>query len=224
MMDHNITNCCEIFDENYIFLILSLVLFISYNIYYAIRVVNTPENINIGFNLLVTLFWVRNLLVEGNGGGRILAIQALRNLIMAATFFAGMTITIACFITSSALNISGLRQIQEFILASILLWCFVHWIIAIMGLSQLTLTMSAETYGNNKGYQESDVYLNYDDRIKYSQELIKNIAIHFSIAIRGFFLAFCVFGWVVHPIVCFILTVIVCIYLYFADHSIRKYV
>jgi hypothetical protein len=79
-----------------------------YNVLYALEVWKRPLHTNIGFNLEARNMWVRrrhvnfgdeqvsNLMAEA--GGRILAIQALRNSTMSATFFGTMSVTIGFFV------------------------------------------------------------------------------------------------------------------------------
>lgn len=165
---------------------------------------------------------VQNLM--GEGGGRILAVQCLRNSTMSATFFGTMSSTIGFFVgkfspffwplsllnrpissfqlllflsdvasnsfstfsrmkltqllANEALSECGLRQIQEFVLAVALFWCFVHWLICIKGFTHLSFIMSAEDY-SKKEFTEEELDAR-QMRIKHAKALLSDSTLHYA--------------------------------------------
>lgn len=136
-------------------------------------------------------------------------------------------------LANEALGECGLRQIQEFVLAVALFWCFVHWLICIksilykrvnltLGFTHLTFTMSAEDY-SKKEFSEEELAAR-KNRMRHSQVLLSDSTLHYALGMRGFYLAICIAGWIIHPIACIIITSVSVIYLYFSDHSFNKYI
>ena len=51
------------------------------------------------------------------------------------------------------------------------------------------------------------------------KKIIFATTIHYFLGIRGFFLSFCLIGWVFHPIACLVVTVCIIGFMYLSDHS-----
>eukprot|EP01126_Amoeba_proteus_P056928 TRINITY_DN7212_c0_g1_i2.p1 TRINITY_DN7212_c0_g1~~TRINITY_DN7212_c0_g1_i2.p1 ORF type:complete len:138 (-),score=16.57 TRINITY_DN7212_c0_g1_i2:927-1340(-) len=130
MSEQNKTECeFKLTDLDFSLLLASTIILVLYNVFYVLQVWRRPHQTNVGLNLEVRKRWARHLMMEGNAS--ILGVQAVRNVIMSATFFATATVTIAYFVAGSASNQCGLRRIQGYILTLTLVWSFVHWMISI---------------------------------------------------------------------------------------------
>lgn len=75
----------------------------------------------------------------------------------------------------------GIRRAQGFILTLVLFWCFIHWTIAIKGLTHLSFIVSGEDYSHPLSPEEQ---FYRDQRIRFAKNLMSNITIHYAIGKR----------------------------------------
>eukprot|EP01126_Amoeba_proteus_P049821 TRINITY_DN5845_c0_g1_i7.p1 TRINITY_DN5845_c0_g1~~TRINITY_DN5845_c0_g1_i7.p1 ORF type:complete len:205 (-),score=24.12 TRINITY_DN5845_c0_g1_i7:84-698(-) len=150
-----------------------------------------------------------------DGKGSILGIQALRNQTLAVVFFSTAAVTIAFSVIDLSSRKCGKVQIQLIFLAISMAWTFIHWIISLKGFNHLNFILGAEDYAKGIPEEEKE---DQKYRITQAQTLLAEATIHHTIGIRGFFLCFCIAGWMWTPIVCFVVSLIACCFLYGSEN------
>ena len=74
---------------------ISFAAIVAYHIFHFIMLLRSPEKVQLGINLMERLRWVRRLMLENINQSEILAVQSLRNVMMAASFLATSMLVIA---------------------------------------------------------------------------------------------------------------------------------
>eukprot|EP01126_Amoeba_proteus_P066834 TRINITY_DN974_c0_g2_i3.p1 TRINITY_DN974_c0_g2~~TRINITY_DN974_c0_g2_i3.p1 ORF type:complete len:160 (+),score=20.76 TRINITY_DN974_c0_g2_i3:263-742(+) len=153
--------------------------------------------------------------------GRMLGIQSLRNSILSATYFATATLTLGFFSANEALNFCGFDRTQQWALTLSFFWSFLHWLICIKAFTHLTFIISMGDFSHKLSQEEID---DKNEREIYAQTLVVNATFHYFMAIRLFFFAIIIAGWILHPYACIAITIITLIYLFISDHSYGHYI
>ncbi|CAL5004035.1 unnamed protein product [Urochloa decumbens] len=84
---------------------LGLAVMLSYHLWLLHRIRRRPETTVIGINAINRRIWVRHIMEESSGKHAVLAVQTLRNTIMASTVLASVAITLSSLV--AALMASG---------------------------------------------------------------------------------------------------------------------
>jgi uncharacterized membrane protein len=91
---------------DYVLVPLGLALMVGYHIWLLLRIRRRPETTVIGINAINRRIWVRHIMEDPSGKHAVLAVQTLRNTIMASTVLASVAITlssvVAVLMTSGA--------------------------------------------------------------------------------------------------------------------------
>lgn len=94
-------------------------LLVLYHIEYARRLFRSPHTVSLGVNLIERTRWVRSLMTGSLNGAEILAVQSLRNAMMAASFLSTTTFLGLVYTLNYWLNLTSFyTQVQ----ATTLLW------------------------------------------------------------------------------------------------------
>ncbi|KAG2581615.1 uncharacterized protein LOC120711424 [Panicum virgatum] len=90
---------------DYVLVPLGLALMLGYHLWLLLRIRRRPETTVIGINAINRRIWVRHIMEEPSGKHAVLAVQTMRNSIMASTVLASVAITLSSLV--AALMASG---------------------------------------------------------------------------------------------------------------------
>ncbi|XP_066350877.1 uncharacterized protein [Miscanthus floridulus] len=83
---------------DYVLVPLGLALMVGYHIWLLLRIRRRPETTVIGINAINRCIWVRHIMEDPSGKHAVLAVQTLRNTIMASTVLASVAITLSSLV------------------------------------------------------------------------------------------------------------------------------
>ncbi|KAG8046500.1 hypothetical protein GUJ93_ZPchr0008g11822 [Zizania palustris] len=83
---------------DYVLVPLGLALMVGYHAWLLVRIRRRPETTVIGVNAINRRIWVRHIMEEPSGKHAVLAVQTIRNNIMASTLLASTAITLSSLI------------------------------------------------------------------------------------------------------------------------------
>ncbi|KAL8153730.1 hypothetical protein V2J09_011490 [Rumex salicifolius] len=184
------------------------------------RIIKRPTTTIIGLNSINRLLWVHAMMEDISKNG-LLAVQTLRNNMMASTVLASTAITmssvIAIVMTHARSTLQDVLEDENRLTSSIkfltLLSCF---------LLAFLLNVQSIRY-----YTHAGVLINVPITKSYSPYLtanyvagIVNKGSHFwSLGLRAFYFSFPLFLWIFGPIPMFLSSVVLVFFLYFLDTS-----
>ncbi|RLN05434.1 uncharacterized protein C2845_PM13G03330 [Panicum miliaceum] len=90
---------------DYVLVLLGLAVMLGYHLWLLLRIRRRPETTVIGINAINRRIWVRHIMEEPSGKHAVLAVQTMRNSIMASTVLASVAITLSSLV--AALMASG---------------------------------------------------------------------------------------------------------------------
>ncbi|KAJ1267314.1 hypothetical protein BS78_07G046400 [Paspalum vaginatum] len=90
---------------DYVLVPLGLAVMVGYHLWLLLRIRRRPETTVIGINAINRRIWVRHIMKDPSGKHAVLAVQTLRNTIMASTVLASVAITLSSLV--AALMASG---------------------------------------------------------------------------------------------------------------------
>uniref|UniRef100_A0A804RG97 DUF599 family protein n=1 Tax=Zea mays TaxID=4577 RepID=A0A804RG97_MAIZE len=90
---------------DYVLVPLGLAVMVGYHVWLLLRIRSRPETTVIGINAVNRRIWVRHIMEDPSGKHAVLAVQTLRNTIMASTVLASVAITLSSLV--AALMASG---------------------------------------------------------------------------------------------------------------------
>ncbi|PUZ50151.1 hypothetical protein GQ55_6G036800 [Panicum hallii var. hallii] len=90
---------------DYVLVPLGLAVLLGYHLWLLLRICRRPETTVIGINAINRRIWVRHIMEEPSGKHAVLAVQTMRNSIMASTVLASVAITLSSLV--AALMASG---------------------------------------------------------------------------------------------------------------------
>jgi uncharacterized membrane protein len=93
---------------DYVLVPLGLAVMLGYHLWLLLRIRSRPETTVIGINAINRRIWVRHIMEEPSGKHAVLAVQTLRNTIMASTVLASVAITLSSLV--AALMASGVAH------------------------------------------------------------------------------------------------------------------
>lgn len=85
---------------DYVLVPLGLALMVGYHIWLLLRIRRRPETTVIGINAINRRIWVRHIMEDPSGKHAVLAVQTLRNTIMASTVLASVAITLSSLVAA----------------------------------------------------------------------------------------------------------------------------
>ncbi len=181
--------------------VLALVVVIAYHVHFYFKVQRSPLTTAIGITNHARSMWVKGIM---RGKRDILAVQTLRNQVMAATFLASTAILIslgsigAAFRPgvysgiSHALNLLGTRTET--------LWMFKLMLMSmVFFVSFFNFTLSIRYY-NHAGFMINTFELN-DATVSADAvtQVVNHGALHYTIGMRGFYLSIPLALWLFGP-------------------------
>ncbi|KAL5222509.1 hypothetical protein ABZP36_027222 [Zizania latifolia] len=93
---------------DYVLVPLGLAVMVAYHVWLLLRIRRRPATTVIGINAINRRIWVRHIMEEPSGKHAVLAVQTMRNSIMAATVLASVAITLSSLV--AALMASGVAH------------------------------------------------------------------------------------------------------------------
>ncbi len=199
----------------------SIILIVGYHVYLYFRVKNFPFTTAIGITNHARRMWTQEIRENKRD---IVAVQTIRNQLMAATFLASTAILISLGLFSSAFRPSSFFEVSHALNAlgtrSEAVWMFKLMLLGILFFCAFfNFTLSIRFY-NHLGFMINT----YDpDDSTYSDETVSHIlnrgALHYSIGMRGFHLSIPLFLWMFGPIWMLAGTVILMFILYYLDRE-----
>ncbi|KAM7267206.1 hypothetical protein ACFE04_009372 [Oxalis oulophora] len=208
---------------------LGLFVLVAYHIWLYYIIVKRPSKTVIGVNAVIRRFWVRTMMSDVGKNG-VLAVQTLRNNIMASTLLASTAITLSSLIVMLMTNGKGAERYasSEFVYGdrsefgfSIKFFC-----ILVCFLVAFLLNVQSIRY-----YSHASILINvsFDKMssphlVKHHQRTIEYVAVtvnkgsyFWSLGLRAFYFSFPLFLWVFGPIPMFSCSCILVVLLYFLD-------
>ncbi|XAR52129.1 hypothetical protein NMG60_11020040 [Bertholletia excelsa] len=215
---------------DYLFVPGGILVMVAYHIWLLYHVVKHPVRTIIGINAINRRFWVRFMMedVEKNG---VLAVQTLRNNIMASTLMASTAIMlcslIAVLMTSgssdSSVNVVyGHRSefgcsIKFF---SILVCFLVSFLLNVQSIryfshAGILINVPYQTLFHNEPHRQNSRNL----MAEYVASVVNRGSYFWSLGLRAFYFSFPLFLWIFGPIPMFLSSLVLVFLLYFLDAS-----
>ncbi|KMZ64524.1 hypothetical protein ZOSMA_361G00040 [Zostera marina] len=213
---------------------LGLLLLLAYHLWFTYQLIRHPNNTVMGMNVFNLRMWVKSILENQSKNG-ILAVQTLRNNIMASTMFATMSITLSSIICVFIANgwgvssgsttattelgfVSGYSTTDSFKFFSILT-CF---LVAFMCNVQ---TIRYYSHGgmliNVPTSKWSEAELSHKIT-EYVVRAFERGSFFWSLGLRALYFAFPLFMWIFGPISMFVCCFVLVILLYYLDVSFDR--
>ncbi|CAN1141445.1 hypothetical protein LINPERHAP2_LOCUS12502, partial [Linum perenne] len=170
---------------------VGLILMLSYHLWLLSQVMNHPSNTTIGVNAINRRFWARAMMAEPSKNG-ILAVQTLRNNIMASTLLATTAIMLCSLIVMLLAGNPGARSAEG---------------LSIRYYSHASLLINVPTNNNTTGYGE------------YVVRSLNRGGYFWSLGLRGFYFSLPMFMWIFGPIPMFSSCLLLVFVLYFLDFT-----
>jgi uncharacterized membrane protein len=185
-----------------IFVVLSLSSIAAYHLHLVYKVRNQPLTTAVGITNHVRRKWVKNVMAERRD---ILAVQTLRNQVMAATFLASTAILISLGLLaaafrpglfteiSHALNLTGARNET--------LWLFKLMLLAVLFFAAFFNFTLSIRYFNHAGFMINIVDTG-DSIVSPTSvaEVLNHGALHYSLGMRGYYLSVPIVLWLFGPL------------------------
>ncbi|XAR71559.1 hypothetical protein NMG60_11017896 [Bertholletia excelsa] len=184
----------------------------AYHAWLLHRIVHHSSTTVIGLNAINRRFWVRAMMQDSKNG--ILAVQTLRNNIMASTVLASTAIMLSSVIAVLMSNAGGGNSAGRFFG---ILVCF---------LGGFLLTVQSIRYYSHAGML---INVPVDQRcqshrlsVEYVERTLNKASYFWSMGLRAFYFSFPLFLWIFGPIPMFISCPVLVLLLYFLDFTFEK--
>lgn len=205
---------------------LGVLIFIVYHIFLTRRIVRHPFTTVIGTNHKTRKLWVESIM---NHKKDILAIQTLRNQIMASTLLASTSILLASTIATYVTNFSSkLAGLNKFIYGSTSEFTSIFKLLSLI----VVYLMSFFCYVQSIRYvNHVCILINVPKDIGGHSELLTSRMVHrvlrrgsnyFTLGNRGYYLSFPLLLWFFGPIPMFVTTFLMVILLWHLDAAVFK--
>lgn len=208
---------------DYVLVPLGLAVMVGYHVWLLLRIRSRPETTVIGINAVNRRIWVRHIMEDPSGKHAVLAVQTLRNTIMASTVLASVAITlsslVAALMASGAAAHGGLLLSapgggSEAALAAKFLAVLVCFLVAFL------LNVQSIRY-----YSHASVLVNVPAAeaarrrraVGYVTDMVNRGSYFWSLGARAFYFSCPVFLWLFGPIPMFVACVALVCALYFLD-------
>ncbi|KAG5533957.1 hypothetical protein RHGRI_027970 [Rhododendron griersonianum] len=206
---------------------LGLLIMVGYHIWLLYQVVNHPSTTVIGFHAINRRFWVSAMMEESPKNG-VLAVQTLRNNIMASTLLASMAIMLSSLIAVLMSNQGGYSSPGGFVYGdkseltltlkffSILvcfLLAFLFNVQSIRYYSHASILINVPLKKNQKGQQSHHHHLTVD----YVGRTVNRGGYFWALGLRAFYFSLPLFLWIFGPIPAFVSCFVLVLMFYFLD-------
>lgn len=210
---------------DYILIPLGLLMMVGYHIWLLYRVMKHPTRTVIGVNAINRRIWVCAMMEDTSKNG-VLAVQTLRNNIMASTLLASTAIMLSSLIAVLMTSGSGDQSTRLFVYGdrSELIFSVKFFSILLCFLVAFLLNLQSIRY-----YSHASILINvpfkklssYDHHYHRSTEYVArsvNRGSYFwSLGLRAFYFSFPLFLWTFGPIPMFLCCFLMVFLLYFLD-------
>ncbi|KAL5052441.1 hypothetical protein RYX36_033123 [Vicia faba] len=202
----------------YVFVALGLLVFLLYHMWLLFTILGEPRRTIIGLNAESRHQWVYAMMSDPFKNG-VLAVQTIRNNIMASTLLATTAITLSSLIgivtsnpwssddTSSILD--NTRTIKRISITICFLIAFLCNIQSIRCYCHVSFLITAPTLRDKEAY------------VEYIGKVMNRASYSWSLGLRAFYLSFPLFLWIYGPIPMFACSCLTSFGLYFLDTTAR---
>jgi len=200
---------------------MCIVLFVIYHVFYFIQFKRNKKLTNLGINLETRKRMAKKLL--SFEGGSIIGIQALRNSINAAVFYAGTSSTVGFILLKMALGSTGLLWVQQATLVGILFFGFANWLTVIKSFDHGTSLFASEEMP--KVPTEDDIEIR-EMHIKLTTHILQKGQIYYFIGMRAWYASMMCAVWFItsqYSVSTLLVCIVVIIWMYFQDHQFQEH-
>lgn len=201
--------------------LLSLGILGGYHTHLACKVRRRPLETSIGITNHLRLRWAQTIMQERRD---VLAVQTMRNWIMASSFLASTAILISLGILNTAIKTSGFAEISHalnmFGTRSEALWLIKMLLLVIVFFFSFFNFTLAIRYFNHASFglgipDQTDGIANHD----FMTHVINTGSLHYTLGMRGYYLAIPFGLWIFGPIWMLAGTVVLLFVLYKLDRT-----
>ncbi|XP_057507286.1 uncharacterized protein LOC130790304 [Actinidia eriantha] len=205
-----------------------LMIMVGYHIWLLYQVVKHPTRTVMGINAINRRFWVRAMMEDVSKNG-VLAVQTLRNNIMASTLLASTAIMLSSLIAVLMSNHGGNRSAGEFVFGdrSELGFSIKFFSILVCFLVAFLFNVQSIRY-----YSHASILINVPFKkmtlhdhhkisghvnAEYVGRTVNRGSYFWSLGLRAFYFSFPLFLWIFGPIPMFVSCAVLVFLLYFLD-------
>ncbi|XVF37609.1 hypothetical protein REPUB_Repub20aG0024200 [Reevesia pubescens] len=207
---------------------IGILTMVAYHIWLLHKIINHPTNTIIGVNAISRRFWVHSMM-EDVGKNGVLAVQTLRNNIMASTVLASTAIMlsslIALLMTGGAGDKSALLDFGD---KSKKAFSIKYFSILVCFMGVFLLNVQSIRY-----YSHASILINLPFKKMYSEQSHRNLTAEYvattvnrgsyfwSLGLRGFYFSLPLFLWIFGPIPMVVSCFALVFMLYFLDVNVE---
>ncbi|CAL9008974.1 unnamed protein product [Prunus brigantina] len=209
---------------DYIFVPAGLLVMVAYHLWLLYRIIMQPNNTIIGINSINRRFWVYAMMEDAPKNG-VLAVQTLRNNIMASTLLASTAIMLSSLIAvlmtggskdRKAFFVFGNRSELAFSIKFFaILVCFL--VAFLFNVQSIRYYSHASILINTPLKKMSPHHKHHYLTTEYVADTVNRGSYFWSLGLRAFYFSFPLFLWIFGPIPMFVSCFVLVIMLYFLD-------
>ncbi|XP_050386763.1 uncharacterized protein LOC126803056 [Argentina anserina] len=212
-------------DLDYVLVPAGLLVMVGYHIWLLYRIKSQPSSTIIGINCINRRFWVHAMMEDTSKNG-VLAVQTLRNNIMASTLLASTAIMLSSLIavlmssankdrTASAFVFGDTSQLGFSIKYFAILVCF---LLAFLFNVQSIRYYSHASILINAPFRQMSPHLKHHNlTTDYVANTVNRGSYFWSLGLRACYFSFPLFLWIFGPIPMFLSCFVLVVMLYFLD-------
>ncbi|RWR89504.1 DUF599 domain-containing protein [Cinnamomum micranthum f. kanehirae] len=200
---------------------MGLALMLGYHVWLCYRIVKHPTKTLIGTNSISRWIWVRTMMEDSPKNG-VLAVQTLRNNIMASTLMASTAIMLSSVISVLMMNSGGVEG-HVFVYGDTSKLGFSIKFFSILACFLVAFLMNVQSI---RYYSHASILINVpvkDNKpnltVDYVGRTVNRGSYFWSLGLRAFYFSFPLFLWVFGPIPMFLCCLVLVFLLYFIDVS-----
>lgn len=212
---------------DYLLVPAGLFIMMAYHVWLVYQVVNYPSRTFIGVNAINRRFWVCAMMEDASKYG-VLAVQTLRNNIMASTLLASMAIMLSSLIALLMSNITSTKSAGKFILGdksemgfsikffSILVCFLVAFLFNVQSIryySHASILINVPHKKMTHNHPRHSRYLTPE----YVGRTVNRGSYFWSLGLRAFYFSLPLFLWIFGPIPMFLSCPVLVFLFYFLD-------
>ncbi|OIT26940.1 PREDICTED: uncharacterized protein LOC109214643 [Nicotiana attenuata] len=213
----------EILD--YVLVPVGLLLMVAYHIWLLNRILKHPNRTVIGINSINRHFWVRAMMEDASKNG-VLAVQTLRNNIMASTLLASTAIMLSSLIAVLMTGGSKGRSIGFHVYGDKSELCLSIKFFSILVCFMVAFLFNVQSI---RYYSHASILINVPYKkldssrhivtTEYVGRTVNRGSYFWSLGLRAFYFSFPLFLWIFGPIPMFLCCIFLVFMLYFLDGS-----
>ena len=201
---------------------LSFLILIAYHLRLALRVHRQPLTTSIGVTNHLRSHWVESVMQDQRD---ILAVQTLRNWVMAASFLASTAILISLGIISIASSPEKMAEItpslNELVREHRVLWLFkLMTILVDFFVTFFNFTMAIRYFNHVNFMINVPTSLAHKITPEYIASILNHAMFHYTAGMRGYYVGVLLVLWLFGPIWMLLGTVILILVLHHLDHTV----